>query len=397
MKRSLLATLLALGGHGLFLLFILFVSLLQLHLPPMKRVPTKSAVSLRGVPAQQWAQNRGDPRQQQDDKNQTAQRERKKEEKKPDPEKDPKGQVVAVSPGNDQVDPNAKYVSETSNKVQKESRAKETSAFYRNAMPKRTSPNPQEGNGADSVDKAQVSGNNGIGQDDRPLREGKQQQMIEVPDVKKRSEIAMRNTSPSKNGADVSNRTETEAVQGNSDRLKIQPGAQGGGEDQSEGRTGTPGVANLLPSPAVLDKITGAAANDHLEDVDEGEGTYLNTKEWKFASFFNRVKQSVSQQWNPGQQLRLRDPTGNIYGGRDRYTVLAVTLNNNGNVREIYVEKSCGLDFLDLEAIQAFERSQPFPNPPPGLVQADSSVRFQFGFFLEMSGRPRMRLFRAQD
>jgi len=49
----------------------------------------------------------------------------------------------------------------------------------------------------------------------------------------------------------------------------------------------------------VLDKITGAAANDHLQDVDEGDGTYLNTKEWKFASFFNRVKQSVSQQWNP--------------------------------------------------------------------------------------------------
>ena len=56
-----------------------------------------------------------------------------------------------------------------------------------------------------------------------------------------------------------------------------------------------------------------------LDNVDEGEGTYLNTKEWKYASFFNRVKQSVSQQWNPGQQLRLRDPTGNIYGGRDRY------------------------------------------------------------------------------
>jgi TonB family protein len=77
--------------------------------------------------------------------------------------------------------------------------------------------------------------------------------------------------------------------------------------------------------------------------------------------------------------------------------VLNVTLNNNGNVREIYVEKSCGLDFLDLEAIQSFERAQPFPNPPPGLVAADASVHFSFGFFLEMSGSPRMRLFRSND
>ncbi len=397
LKRGLAAALLALGGHGIFVLLILFLSLLQLALPPLKRPPSKSQVVLRGVSAEQWAQNRGQPNEQVEDKSARVLKEKKKEEKKPDKPEEAPGQVVAVPPGNGQEDPNAKFASETSNKVQKQTRAKETDPFYKNAMPKRTSRTPQEGNGTDATDKAQVAGNNGIGQDDRPLREGgAQKRAMEVPDVQQRSEIAMRETDPSNAGANISNRSETDAIQGNSNRLKIQPGS-GDGEDASQGRAGIPGVANLLPSPAVLDKITGAAANDHLQDVEEGDGTYLNTKEWKYASFFNRVKQSVSQQWNPGQQLRLRDPTGNIYGGRDRYTVLAVTLTNQGNVREIYVEKSCGLDFLDLEAIQAFERSQPFPNPPPGLVQADSSVRFQFGFFLEMSGRPRMRLFRAND
>jgi len=51
---------------------------------------------------------------------------------------------------------------------------------------------------------------------------------------------------------------------------------------------------------AVLDKISGAAPNDHLSDVDEGTGTFLNTKEWKYASFFNRVKQSVGMHWTLG-------------------------------------------------------------------------------------------------
>ena len=37
----------------------------------------------------------------------------------------------------------------------------------------------------------------------------------------------------------------------------------------------------------------------------------------------------------------------------------------------------------------------PFPNPPPGLLANDQTIRFQFGFFLELTGRPGMRLFRS--
>src|SRR4051812_2253571 len=113
LKRGLLAALLAVGGHGLFLALILFLSLLHLALPPLKRLQTKSQVVLRGVSADQWAQNRGDKLEQNnDDRQQRAQRERKKDEKKPDKAEEPKGQVVATPPGNNQVDPNAKYVSE---------------------------------------------------------------------------------------------------------------------------------------------------------------------------------------------------------------------------------------------------------------------------------------------
>jgi TonB family protein len=385
-------------GHAVFVVLLLFVSLLKLNVPDLqKKKPTSRPVVLRGLSSEQWANNRGAAQ-----SNVVDERISRREPKPPTPKKEkppdtkPQGQVVDVAPGNNQVDPNAKYLAESNNTAKKESRAKEQTAFYRNAAPKRTSPQPHEGNGTDAVDKAQVAGNNGIGQDDRPLREaGERKPVFEMPDQKARSEVAMREKSVGP-GADVSNRSETESLQGNSNRLLIKPGT-GGGEDGSRGRAGTPGAANLLPSPAVLDKISGAAANDHLQDVDEGEGTFLNTKEWKFASFFNRVKQSVGMHWNPGAQLRLRDPTGNIYGGRDRYTVLNVTLTDHGQVKEIFVEKSCGLDFLDLEAIQSFERAQPFPNPPPGLVQNDTSVKFSFGFFLEMSGTPRMRMFRSAN
>jgi TonB family protein len=397
-KRGVLAAVLALVGHAWFVSLLLFLSLLKLNVPePKKNVPARP-VAMRGISSQQWAANRGDLQPTAKDEQEQPRREQarpveKKKEKVPD--QSPPGQVVDVAPGNAKVDPEAKYLAESNNAVKKETKAKEQTPFYRNAAPNRTSPTPQEGKGSDVVDRPQIAGNNGAGDDDRPVREAanKQKTIMEVPTQEARSEVAMRekNEGP---GAEINNRNEAESMEGNSDRLRLQPGTAGSNEEGSSGKAGLPGVSNLMPSPAVLDKISGAAANDHLKDAEEGEGTYLNTKEWKYASFFNRVKQSVGMHWNPSAPLRTRDPSGNIYGGRDRYTVLNVTLNERGNVKEIFVEKSSGVDFLDLEAIKSFERAQPFPNPPPGLVKDDSAVKFSFGFFLEMSGTPKMKLFR---
>ena len=354
-------------------------------------------MTLRGLTSEQFERNRGSDAQIQDERKQVARKPEKKKEEKT-PEKMPDGQIVAVPRGNDQVDPKAKYVSESNNVAKKETRAREQSAFYRNATPQRTAPQRVEGNGTSEADKAQVNGNDGIGDDDRPLIDSaRPRQAIQVPDIKKREEIALKTITREGPGVAIDNREEAEELKGNSQRLNIVPGAANQGEDVSAGRVGQAGSINLLPSAAVVDKITGAAPNDHLKDVEEGDGTYLSTREWKYASFFNRVKQSVSQEWNPSGQMRLRDPSGQIYGGRDRYTILTVTLDGTGRIKDAFVDKSSGLDFLDLEAVKAFERAQPFPNPPPGILATDQTVRFQFGFFLELSGRPGMRLFRSTE
>jgi len=394
--RPLVAVLLAVSFHGLVVGLVVLANALGWTTPTHRPTSNKPVV-LRGLTSDQWAKNRGKgaPPDARDQRQMAKADVPKKDVKKP--EDTPKGQIVDVAPGNGEVDPNAKYIAETNNKTAKETRAKEQTAFYRNAMPQRTAPQRIEGNGLDQVSKAQKSGNDGIGDDDRPLREAPQKMAMEIPDVKRQQEVAIK-PSVGGPGIAVANRGEAEEMKGNSNRLNLSPGrVSPDGEEASAGRSGQAGVLNLLPSPAVLDKITGAAANDHLQDVEEGDGTYLSTREWKYASFFNRVKQAVGQQWNPAHQLRLRDPTGNVYGGRDRYTLLTITLDQQGRLKDAYVEKSSGLDFLDLEAIQAFERAQPFPNPPAGILASDSMVHFQFGFFLEMTGRPGMRLFRSAD
>lgn len=394
MLRAGLAFALALAGHAVLVVALLFLSHLKLDTPPLKRTRIDRPVSFRPLSAAKFDQNRGK------DAPALAMRESKKPAEKPKEKKVPEqapGQVVDVAPGNGEVAPDAKFAAETNNAVKKETRAKEQTAFYRNAMPRRTATKAIDTRGSDAVESAIVSGNNGLGQDDRPLRETPKAMALEIPNQQAKSELAIRAPTAGGVGPVVANRAEVEAMKGNSKRLNLQLGAVGAEPDGSEGRAGAEGAVNLIPSPAVLDSISGAAANDHLQDVDEGDGTFLNTREWKYASFFNRVKQSVGQQWNPNAQLRLRDPTLQVYGGRDRQTLLQVTLTADGHLKEAWVERSSGLDFLDLEAVKAFERAQPFPNPPSGLIASDQTVHFQFGFYLEMSGRPGLRLFRAQD
>jgi TonB family protein len=351
-------------------------------------------VSVRPLTAEQWAKNRGQSTPSKATERPRAQekKEEKKDEKKPD------GQVVDVAKGNEQKAPDAKYLAERDNKVDKQTKAREQTPFYRNAMPQQTAPQSREGAGQQQVEQPKVAGNNGLGQDDRPMSPQDNKPSFEVPDAHRKQEIALK-TDPDAQGPgkQVENRNESDEVKGNAKRLNIQQGSGLGDQEGSSGRMGSPGLATLMPSQAVMDKIIGAAPNDHLKDLEEGDGTYLNTREWKYASFFNRVKQNVGMHWDPNVQLRRRDPSGSIYSGRDRYTLLNVTLDQKGMVQDIRVEKSSGLDFLDMEAIASFQRAQPFPNPPAGLLDSDATVRFQFGFFLEMGGGPRMRLFRQSN
>ena len=171
----------------------------------------------------------------------------------------------------------------------------------------------------------------------------------------------------------------------------------GGAEVPGGGESPKPSPS-LRPSDDLLERAVGGGSVDHIEDADEGEFTALNSRKWKYATFFNRMKRQVAQNWHPDQVYLRRDPSGNIYGTRDRLTVLRVSLNPNGSVAKIYVAKQSGVDFLDDEAVRAFNEAQPFPNPPGGLVDPKSHlITFSFGFHFQIGGdRSRWKVFRYQ-
>ena len=105
------------------------------------------------------------------------------------------------------------------------------------------------------------------------------------------------------------------------------------------------------------------------------------------------MKRSVAAAWHPEVTYSLRDPTGKIYGVKNRHTVLKVSLKPDGSVHKMVVEKPSGVDFLDEEALSAFEDAQPFPNPPLGLVDKDSNlITFRFGFYFEIDRSPGIRV-----
>ena len=161
----------------------------------------------------------------------------------------------------------------------------------------------------------------------------------------------------------------------------------------SEGAPG--GQLSLTPSAAQLARAIGSGTQDALKDIDDGDETALNSKKWRFASFFNRVKKQVQEHWHPDEVYRRRDPTGAIYGHTNRLTMLRVQLKPDGHLANVALDLPSGLEFLDDEAIQAFREAQPFPNPPRGLVDAnDGLVNFQFGFLFDLSGVSRPMLFK---
>ncbi|HEX8908379.1 MAG TPA: TonB family protein, partial [Anaeromyxobacteraceae bacterium] len=161
-------------------------------------------------------------------------------------------------------------------------------------------------------------------------------------------------------------------------------GEGGLGEEGHGGGAGRAGALQLRPSASNYDQLAGGPAPDKLDGVEEGEGTYLNTREWKYASYFNRIKQAVATQWRPSESLRLRDPTGERFAYKDRVTVLSVTLDSAGALKDLQVQRSSGVDFLDATALDAFRKAQPFVNPPRGLANDRGEIAFVFGFYLEV-------------
>jgi TonB family protein len=116
--------------------------------------------------------------------------------------------------------------------------------------------------------------------------------------------------------------------------------------------------------------------------LEQGDATWLQAREFKYATFMNRMRNEIGQQWIPRVRdaQRQRDPDGSLFFYKERTVVLGLTLDTNGNVRDLSVLQSSSVDFFDRVAVSSVQAAQPFPNPPAGMFHSEHEVRIPFSF-----------------
>lgn len=133
--------------------------------------------------------------------------------------------------------------------------------------------------------------------------------------------------------------------------------------------------------------IAGQAASvhDYVPGVKESERTLLNTKEFKYYSYFQRIRKQLDLSWRPILQDKLHrffESGRQLSMNRDHITEVLVFLNDQGKIISVKILSESGTKDLDESAINAFNRAGPFPNPPKGLVESDGTVKVRWEFVL---------------
>jgi TonB family protein len=354
---------------SLLLNVAIFVLLVRAGAFQMPAPGSVTRVSLAPVSASRWAANRAIAGAPAEPRPATPFAMPRPPPPAPAPEREPKGQVVDLGPTNDKKPKDARFLSEHDSSVEKETRSRHAKAGYERPLPTPSAP------GAPS---AAPPGQDGRTDKSVPGREG-------TPAAKRAAEQKVAVAPPSTDGDLSGARSAREGV--------APAPAPGAGGEGGVKRSGAPSE-NPLIAPGTLARIAGGPAPDHLDGIDEGESTFLNAKGWKYATYFNRIKQAVAATWDPLTPLDARDPDRTMFGYKDRFTLLGVTLDDSGRLKALVVEQTSGVEFLDRAALTAFRTAQPFMNPPRGIVDERGEIRFSFGFFLEV-GHTGLRIYRS--
>jgi TonB family protein len=267
------------------------------------------------------------------------------EKKKQTQEENLKGQVVDLNPPEREKEPppDARYLSQYNTRVEKEVKAKHPSP---NRM-------KRKGKAVNTrVSEIQSENSNSIS----PTRPGKEEQTAMLPNIK--------NFLKREDGEGQESKFESSKM----DKLLVPSTSE---EDTLKN----------------IQTITGGFASDDaiIDLTEEGDENLLNSKKFKYWDFFQKLKEKVRKEWTPQDVYKKRDPYGKIYGIKDRFTVLKITLTEEGSLKRLELVRECGIIFLDEEAKRAFKMAQPFPNPPKGLMDKYNEITFNFGFLFEIS------------
>lgn len=261
----------------------------------------------------------------------------------------PTGQIVESDekPLNDEIDPNAKYLSRNNQRVERETRASKVGAFKNDA-----------GQGGRPLQVSPAA---------EPVSESKQTQ--ETADSKSKSTFLTDESSDFEFGSEELK-----------DGVKPKTGLQ----------AFAPTFRKLptVPDPSRPgDGREVSTTDDHLKDVAPGMETMLSTREFMYYSYYNRIKDKLRQYWEPKIKEKferiVRQGRTIASDGNNKITKVIIILNEKGTLIGVQVVSQSGVRDLDDAAIEAFRAAAPFPNPPKGIVEEDGTIKIRWDFVLE--------------
>jgi protein TonB len=127
-----------------------------------------------------------------------------------------------------------------------------------------------------------------------------------------------------------------------------------------------------------------SATDDYLKGVSIGPNTLLNTQEFKYYAFYERIREMLVERWKTHIQREIalrRSPASsnlNLSTG-SKITSLIVKLDEKGQIQEIEKIGLSGIERFDNAAVLSFHEAAPFPHPPVDMIKNGSlSIRWDF-------------------
>jgi TonB family protein len=147
-----------------------------------------------------------------------------------------------------------------------------------------------------------------------------------------------------------------------------------------------------MPSVASLGLENGSyttnglsASSDFVEDLPLGDMTNLNTTEYKYFGFYDRIRKKLERYWGNSLKSKARSISARgvrLPASENKITSLTITIDTLGNIVDVFIKSTSGIQELDDAAIESFNKAGPFPNPPKGMI-VDGHAEIEWGFVVK--------------
>jgi len=143
--------------------------------------------------------------------------------------------------------------------------------------------------------------------------------------------------------------------------------------------------ASVLGGPGGKKGKGLSATDDYLEGVAIGANTLLNTQQFKYYSFYERVRSLLVERWRSRIRSEIEKARRPASDGSSRLglgskiTKLQVKIGANGDITSVQKIGISGIESFDKAAEVSFREAAPFPHPPAEMLK-DNELTIQWDF-----------------